>query len=81
MSLELVMPKEGTAFKVGENVHLTVSTSGFTGVKVIAKDVATGREEELKASVAKSGGKPPGTEDGVAVWSTAGRNPEHTSSP
>ena len=52
MSLELVMPKEGTAFKVGENVFVTITSSGFTGVKVTAKDTATGREEELKASVA-----------------------------
>jgi len=76
MSLELVMPKEGTTLKVGENVYVTVSTSGFTGVKVIAKDVATGREEELKASVAKSEGSSPlAPKTWMALWPTAGKKP------
>src|SRR5512136_1500716 len=59
VSLEVLMPKDNAAFKVGENVHLTVSTSGFTGVKVTLKDAATGREEELKASVVKREGSSP----------------------
>jgi len=76
MSLELVMPKEGTAFKVGENVFVTITSSGFTGVKVTAKDTATGREEELKASVAKSEGSSPlAPKTWMAHWPTAGKKP------
>ena len=76
LSLDLVCPRRKQPFKVGENVHLTVRTSGFTGVKVTAKDTATGREEELKASVAKSeGASPLAPKTWVAVWSTAGKKP------
>lgn len=82
ISLEVLMPKDNAAFKVGENVHLTVSTSGFTGVKVTVKDASTGREEELKASVVKSEGASslaPKVWD--VPWPTAGKNPARTSSP
>lgn len=76
ISLEVLMPKDNAAFKVGENVHLTVSTSGLTGVKVTVKDASTGREEELKASVVKSEGASslaPKVWD--APWPTAGKKP------
>ena len=76
LSLEVLMPKDNAAFKVGENVHLTVSTSGFTGVKVTAKDAATGREEEVKASVVKSEGSSPlAPKMWDALWPTAGKKP------
>jgi hypothetical protein len=76
LSLEVSMPKDNAAFKVGENVHLSTTTSGFTGVKVTVKDAATGREEELKASVVKSEGSSasaPKTWD--APWPTTGKKP------
>jgi hypothetical protein len=76
IALDVVMPKDNAAFKVGENVHLGVSTSGFTGVKVTVKDAATGREEEVKASVVKSEGSStmaPKMWD--APWPTAGKKP------
>ena len=76
MSLEVSTPKDNATFKMGENVHLTFSTSGFTGVKVTVKDAATGREEELKASVVKSEGSTPSApKTWGALWSTAGKKP------
>ena len=45
IALDVVMPKDKAAFKAGESVHVTVKSSGFTGVKIVAKDTATGREE------------------------------------
>ena len=76
MSLEVLTPKDNAAFKVGENVHLNVSTSGFTGVKVTVKDAATGREEELKAAVVKSEGTGTlATKTWDAPWPTAGKKP------
>jgi hypothetical protein len=76
ISLEVMMPKDNAAFKVGENVHLTFSTSGFTGVKVTVKDAATGREEEVKASVVKSeGSSPMAPKMWDAPWPTAGKKP------
>ncbi len=76
ISLEVMMPKDNASFKVGENVHLTASTSGFTGVKVTVKDAATGREEELKASMVKSDGSTPlAPKTWDAPWPTAGKKP------
>jgi hypothetical protein len=76
LSLDVLMPKDNAAFKVGETVHLTFSTSGFTGVKVTAKDAATGREEEVKASVVKSEGTTPSAPKvWDAPWPTAGKKP------
>jgi hypothetical protein len=76
IALEVLMPKDNAAFKVGENVHLTVSTSGFTGVKVTVKDAASGREEEVKASVVKSeGSSPMAPRIWDAPWPSAGKKP------
>jgi hypothetical protein len=76
IALDIVMPKDKAAFKAGENVHVTVKSSGFTGVKIVAKDTATGAQEELKATLVKSEGSgslAPKAWD--ALWPTAGRKP------
>jgi hypothetical protein len=76
VALDVVMPKDKAAFKTGESVHVTVKSSGFTGVKIVAKDTATGAQEELKATLVKSEGSgslAPKMWD--ALWPTAGRKP------
>lgn len=76
IALDIVMPKDKAAFKAGENVHVTVKSSGFTGVKIVAKNTATGAQEELTATLVKSEGSgslAPKAWD--ALWPTAGRKP------
>jgi hypothetical protein len=76
IALDVVMPKDKAAFKAGENVHVTVKSSGFTGVKIVAKEAATGREEELKAALVKSDGSGSlAPKMWNAPWSTAGKKP------
>lgn len=76
IALDVVMPKDNAAFKTGESVHVTVKSSGFTGVKVVAKEAATGREEELKAALVKSDGSGSlAPKMWNAPWSTAGKKP------
>ncbi len=76
IALDVVMPKDKAAFKAGENVHVTVKSSGFTGVKIVAKEAATGREEELKAALVKSDGSGSLAPKMWNVpWSTAGKKP------
>lgn len=76
IALDVVMPKDKAVFKAGESVHVTVKSSGFTGVKIVAKDTATGAQEELKATLVKSEGSgnlAPKVWD--APWPTAGKKP------
>lgn len=76
LSLDVITPKDNAAFTLGENVPLIVKTVGFPGIKVNAKDSATGREEEVTASVVKSegaGALAPKTWN--AIWPTAGKKP------
>ena len=76
IALEVLMPKDNAAYKAGEEVAVVVRSSGFTGVKVTVKDTATGREEELKASLVKTegtGSSAPKTWN--TSWPTTGRKP------
>jgi hypothetical protein len=76
MALEVIMPKDNAAFKVGEDVHVTVRSSGFSGVKVTVKNQATGAEEELKASLMKNEGTTPSAPRiWEVLWPTAGKKP------
>ena len=76
MALEVIMPKDNAAFKVGENVHVTVRSSGFSGLKVTVKNQATGAEEELNASLMKSEGTTPSAPRiWKVLWPTAGKKP------
>ena len=76
MALEVIMPKDHAAFKVGENVHVTVRSSGFSGLKVTVKNQATGAEEELNASLMKSEGTTPSAPRiWEVLWPTAGKKP------
>ncbi len=76
MALEVIMPKDNAAFKVGENVHVTVRSSGFSGLKVTVKNQATGAEEELNASLMKSEGTTPSAPRiWEVLWPTAGKKP------
>jgi len=54
IALDVITPKDKSAFKAGESVPVMIKSSGFTGVKIVAKDTATAREEELKATLVKS---------------------------
>ncbi len=74
VALYVVMPKDKASFKAGESVHVTVKSSGFSSVKIVAKNTATGAQEELKATLVKSEGSgslAPKMWD--APWSTTGR--------
>jgi hypothetical protein len=76
LALDMVAPKDKAAYKAGEGVAVAVRSSGFTGVKVTVKDTATGREEELKASLVKTegtGSLAPKTWN--TSWPTTGRKP------
>jgi hypothetical protein len=76
MALEVIMPKDNAAFKVGENVHVTVRSSGFSGLKVTVKNQSTGAEEELNASLMKSEGTTPSAPRiWKVLWPTAGKKP------
>lgn len=76
IALDIVMPKDKAAFKAGERVYVTVKSSGFTGVKIVANDAATGKEEELKAALAMSEGSGSlAPKIWNAPWSTAGKKP------
>lgn len=76
IALDVVTPKDQSAFKTGESVTVTVKSSGFTGVKVVAKEAATGREEELRAALVKSEGSGSlAPKMWNAPWSTAGKTP------
>ena len=77
ISLEVLMPKDNAAFKAGDNVHVTVKSSGFTGVKVTAKDAATGRQEEVTASLVKTEGTGAlAPKMWNALWPSSGKKPE-----
>ena len=70
------MPKDKASFKAGESVPVMIKSSGFTGVKIVAKDTATGREEELKATLVKSEGSGDlAPKMWNASWPTAGKKP------
>lgn len=76
MSLDLLFPKDGTSYKVGEQVSVSVKSSGYTGVKVMVKNQATGAEEELKVNLVQSEGTSqlsPKVWGGP--WPTAGKQP------
>ena len=76
IALDVVTPKDKSAFKAGESVTVTVKSSGFTGVRVVAKEAATGREEQLKAALVKSEGSGSlAPKMWNAPWSTAGKKP------
>jgi hypothetical protein len=76
IALEVLMPKDGSAFKAGESVPVMIKSSGFTGVKIVAKDTATGREEEMKATLVKSEGSGDlAPKMWNAPWPTAGKKP------
>jgi len=76
IALDIVMPKDKAAFKAGERVYVTVKSSGFTGVRIVAKDAATGKEEELKAALVKSEGSGAlAPKMWNAPWSTADKKP------
>lgn len=76
IALDIVVPKDKAAFKAGESVYVTVKSSGFTGVRIVAKDAATGKEEELKAALVKSEGSGSiAPKMWNAPWSTAGKKP------
>jgi hypothetical protein len=70
------MPKDRASFKAGESVPVMIKSSGFTGVKIVAKDTASGREEELKATLVKSEGSGDlAPKIWNASWPTAGKKP------
>jgi hypothetical protein len=76
IALDVIVPKDKASFKAGESVPVMIKSSGFTGVKIVAKDTTTGREEELKATLVKSEGSgdlAPKTWN--ASWPTAGKKP------
>jgi len=76
IALDVVMPKDRASFKAGESVPVMIKSSGFTGVKIVAKDTATGREEELKATLVKSEGSGDlAPKMWNASWPTAGKKP------
>jgi PASTA domain/Bacterial Ig domain len=76
-SLELIKPKGNTSFKVGENVPVTFTSRGPIIIgRITIRDEATGKEEDLKASLAMSEAAGPLTpRTWSALWSTAGRKP------
>ena len=76
IALDVIMPKDQASFKAGESVPVMIKSSGFTGVKIVAKDTATGREEELKATLVKSEGSGDlAPKMWNASWPTAGKKP------
>jgi len=76
MALDVIMPKDQASFKAGESVPVMIKSSGFTGVKIVAKDTTTGREEELKATLVKSEGSGDlAPKMWNASWPTAGKKP------
>jgi hypothetical protein len=75
LSLDLVSPKDGTSLTAGETLPVTVKTSGFTGIRITVKHLATGQEEEIKASITAGDASGMGPKTWVAPWQTAGKKP------
>jgi hypothetical protein len=75
LSLDLVSPKDGMSITPGETLPVTVKTSGFTGVRITVKNLATGQEEEIKASMTAGDAAGMGPKTWVAHWQTAGKKP------
>lgn len=75
LSLDLVSPKDRMSITQGETLPVTVKTSGFTGVRITVKNLATGQEEEIKASITAGDASGMGPKTWVAPWQTAGKKP------